>query len=91
MNQEYESCLTDLGIKKVKDNAGSLFEETTRSPSLHCYISSFIAMDHANQPDISVQEITIYGYGSPLGHVIKIIKKTFCSTVSHELDKNSDL
>ena len=51
-----------------------------------------VSLQWTNQPSISVREdITIYGCGSPLGHVIKIIQKNFYSPVSHVLDKNSTL
>ena len=49
------------------------------------------SLQWTNQPSISVKEdITIYGCGSPLGNVIEIIQKKFCSPVAHVLDKNSD-
>ena len=51
-----------------------------------------VSLQWTNQPIISVKEdITIYGCGSPLSHVIKIIQKNFCSPVPHVLDKSSDL
>ena len=56
-----------------------------QSPLLH------IKLQWTNQPSISAKDISIYGCGRPLGHVINIIQKNFCSPVSHVLDKNSDL
>ena len=51
-----------------------------------------VSLQCTNQPSMYVKEdITIYGSGRPLGHVIKIIQKNFCSPVSHMLDENSDL
>ena len=85
VNQEYESYHTDLGIKYVKDNAGSLFEETTMSPSLPATYQ--VSLQWTDQLSISVKEdITIYGCGSPLDH-----SKELCSPVSYVFDKNSDL
>ena len=38
-----------------------------------------VSLQSTNQPIISVEEdITIYGCGSPLGHVTKIIQNNFC-------------
>ena len=51
-----------------------------------------VSLQWTNQLSITVKEnITIYGCGRPLGHVIKIIQNNFCSPVSRVLDKNSDL
>ena len=36
-------------------------------------------MQSTNQPTISVEDFAIYGRGSPLGHVIKLIQRNVCS------------
>ena len=38
-------------------------------------VTYHVLLQSTNQPSISAEDIKIYGYGSPFGHVTKIIQK----------------
>ena len=85
MNQEYESYLTDLGIKQVKATQDYYLKKLQWA--LVSTATYQVSLQWTNQPSISVKEdITMYRCGSFLGHVIKIIQKNFYSPLSHVLD-----